>query len=79
MIKVLGSLKRQFSGRHVAPLGYIILIPNQTVFGLSPKCCMLSRKATSTNFIVAGLAQLGLYPMFYRKYAIYYIDFTPLF
>ena len=30
------SLKQQFAGRHVAPLGNIILIPSQPVFALSP-------------------------------------------
>jgi hypothetical protein len=30
------SLKRQSEGRHVAPLGHIILIPSQPVFALSP-------------------------------------------
>jgi hypothetical protein len=29
------SLKQQSAGRHVAPLGHIILIPNQQVFALS--------------------------------------------
>jgi hypothetical protein len=26
------SLKQQFAGRHVAPFGHIIMIPNQSVF-----------------------------------------------
>ena len=30
------SLKQQSADRHVAPLGYIILIPSQPVFALSP-------------------------------------------
>jgi hypothetical protein len=30
------SLKQQFAGRHVDPLGHIILIPSQTVLALSP-------------------------------------------
>jgi hypothetical protein len=30
------SLKQQFVGRHVAPLGHIILIPSQPVFALFP-------------------------------------------
>jgi hypothetical protein len=30
------SLKQQSMGRHVAPLGHIILIPRQPVFALSP-------------------------------------------
>jgi hypothetical protein len=30
------SLKQQSADRHVAPLGYIILVPSQPVFALSP-------------------------------------------
>jgi hypothetical protein len=30
------SLKQQFKGRHVAPLGHIILIPSKPVFALTP-------------------------------------------
>ena len=30
------SLKQQSTGRHVAPLGHIILNPSQPVFALSP-------------------------------------------
>ena len=30
------SLKQQYTGRHVAPLGHIILIPSQPVLALSP-------------------------------------------
>jgi len=30
------SLEQQSAGRHVAPLGHIILIPSQPVFALSP-------------------------------------------
>jgi hypothetical protein len=30
------SSKQQSAGRHVAPLGHIILIPSQPVFALSP-------------------------------------------
>ena len=29
-------LKQQSTGRHVTPLGHIILIPSQPVFALSP-------------------------------------------
>jgi hypothetical protein len=44
---IASSLKQQSVGRHIAPLGHIILIPNrQPVFALSPLCCMLSREAT---------------------------------
>ena len=44
------SLKQQSVGRHVPPLEHIILIPNQPVFALSPKCCMLSTEATNFSF-----------------------------
>jgi hypothetical protein len=30
------SLKEQSAGRHVAPLGHIMLIPSQLLFALSP-------------------------------------------
>ena len=30
------SLKQQYAGRNVAPFGHIILIPNQTIFVLTP-------------------------------------------
>jgi len=30
------SMKQPFAGRHVAPLGHIILIPSQLVFALPP-------------------------------------------
>ena len=30
------SLKQQSVGRHIAPIGQIILIPSQSVFALSP-------------------------------------------
>jgi hypothetical protein len=30
------SPKKQYAGRHVAPLGHIILIPSQPVYALSP-------------------------------------------
>jgi len=56
------SLKQQSAGRHVAPLGHIILIPTQPVFALSPKCCVLSGEATNISFIVFGLTTPGLKP-----------------
>jgi hypothetical protein len=40
--------------------------PAQSVFALSPSCCVLSREATNTNFIVFGLTQSRLKPMIYR-------------
>jgi hypothetical protein len=42
------SLKQQTAGRHVAPLGHIILILNQSVF---------SRVATNSNFMIFGLTR----------------------
>jgi hypothetical protein len=51
------SLKQQYAGRHVAPLGHIILIPSQPVFALFPSCCILSGEATNTNCIVFGLTR----------------------
>jgi hypothetical protein len=44
-----------FMNRHVAPLWHVILISSQPVFALSPQYCILSGKATNTNFIVYGL------------------------
>ena len=49
------SLKQQSAGRHVAPIGHIILILSKPVFALSPKCWVLSGEATNTNFKVFGL------------------------
>jgi hypothetical protein len=61
-----GSQKQQFSGRHVDPLGHIILIPSQPVFVLSPLCCVISGEAINTNCIVFGLTRPGLEPTIYR-------------
>ena len=41
------SLKQKSAGRHVAPLGHIILIPSQPICG----------EATNSNFIVFGLTR----------------------
>jgi hypothetical protein len=38
------SLKQQSAGRHVAPLGHIILIPGQPIFALSPSYCVLPHR-----------------------------------
>ena len=62
------SLKQQSAERHVAPLGYIILIPSQPVFALSHERCVFSGKATYTNFIVFGLTRPGLEPNIYRTW-----------
>ena len=50
----------------LAPLGHIILIPNQPVFVLSPLCCVLSGEATNTNFIVFGWTRSELKPTIYH-------------
>jgi len=60
------SLKQQSTGRHVAPLGHIILIPRQPVFALSPYCRVLSGEAGNFNFIVFGLTTSGLEPTIYH-------------
>ena len=49
---MLSSLKQQSIDRHVSPLWHIILIISWPVFTL-----LLSREATSTNFIVFGLTR----------------------
>ena len=60
------SLKQQSAGRHVAPLGHIILILSQPVFALIPSCFILSEEATHTNFIVFGLTRPEHEPTIYR-------------
>ena len=52
MLSWTSSLKQQSVDRHVTPLGHIILILSQSVFALTPWCCMLSGEGTNTNFIV---------------------------
>ena len=46
--------------------GHIILIPSQPVFAFSPECCVLSREATNTNFIVFRLTRPVLKLTIYR-------------
>ena len=53
------SLKQQSVGRH------IFLIPNEQIFTLTPKCCVLSGEAANTNFMIVGLNRPGLKPMIY--------------
>ena len=60
------SSLKESAGRHVAPLGHIILIQNQPVFALTTECCMLSSKAPNTNFIVFGSTRPGLEPTIYN-------------
>ena len=51
------SLKQRSTGRYIAPLGHIILVPSQPVFALSNAACLV----TNTMSIVFGLTQAGLY------------------
>jgi hypothetical protein len=60
------SLKQQYTGWHVVPLGHIILIHRQPVFALTPQCYVLSGEVISTNFIVFGSTQSGLEPKIYH-------------
>ena len=59
------SLKDQSVGRHVAPLGQIILVASQTVFTFTLQCCMLTREAANNYFIVFGMTWQWLEPMIY--------------
>ena len=43
----------------------LILILRQPVFALTPQCCLLSREATNTNFIVFALTRPRLKHTFY--------------
>jgi hypothetical protein len=60
------SLKQHSAGRHVAPPGHIILIPNKSVFAVTPWYCKSSGEAANTNFIVFGLIRPGIEPTIYR-------------
>ena len=61
----VSSLK-QSAGRHVSPLGDIILIPRQPVLVLNPYCCMISGEAENSNLIVFDFTRYGLEPTIYR-------------
>jgi len=52
------SLKQESAGRHVAPLGHIIMIPSKPVFVGTPRWCMFNGEAAPTNFIVFSLTRL---------------------
>jgi hypothetical protein len=58
-------MKQHPAGKHVAPLGRIILIPRQLIFALT--CCVLRGEAANVNLIVFGVAQLGLEHTIYRS------------
>ena len=48
-------MKQQSTGRHVAPLWYIIMIPSQPVTAVTPQWRMLNGESAKTNLIVIGL------------------------
>jgi hypothetical protein len=50
------SSVKQSTGRHVAPLRHIILIPSQPVFAFIPWCYVLCGEATNTSLIVYQFA-----------------------
>ena len=57
------SLKQQSMGTHVTPRWQIIL--NSEPTSLFSYCCLLSREAANTNFIIFGLTGWGVEPMIY--------------
>ena len=58
------SLKQHSTGRHVTPLGHIILIPSPQVFALTPY--VLIGETTNTMFIVFSLTLPQVEHMIYR-------------
>ena len=60
------SHTQQSPNSHAAPLGHIILIPNQSVFVLTPESCVLSGKAANTNCIVFCSTRPESEPTIYR-------------
>ena len=78
-----GSQKQQSMGRHVTPLGHIILISSQPVFALTPQYCMVSKQAAYTNFIVFAMTLPRLKTTIYHiqgKHAKHYTtDVVPLY
>ena len=61
----VNSLKQQTTGRHVAPLGHIIMIPCQKIFALTPLNFALSGDVENDNCIVFGLTENGFKPTCY--------------
>ena len=59
-------MNQQSAGRHVAPLGHILLILSQRNFALTTYCCVISVEATHTNLIVFGLTPTRLEPMIHH-------------
>jgi hypothetical protein len=75
------SLKQQSVGRHVTPLGHIILIPTQPVFAPTPEWCVNCEEETKTYLIVFGLIWLVLESKIYctrGKHANHYTTDTLL-
>ena len=64
-------LTQQSSGRHVAPLKYIILIQSQPVFTCPLQCYVLFGETTNTNFIVFALTRPELELTVYRIIILY--------
>jgi hypothetical protein len=57
------------------PHRHVILIPSQPIFALTPQCCLLSREATNSNFImfiVFGVTWPGLKPIIYLHFQQYF-------
>ena len=50
------------------PLGHNDLIASQPVFVLAPECCVFSREAVNTSFIVFSLTRPGIEPTIYRTW-----------
>ena len=60
----VSSLKQQFAGRHVAPLGHIILVSShQSLLLLLGVACLTEKQHI---FIVFGLIQPGFEQLFLR-------------
>jgi hypothetical protein len=57
-------MKQQSAGRHIAPLGHIILIPSQPIFLLYAAC--FAEKKQIPIFFSFGLTRLGLELAIYR-------------
>jgi hypothetical protein len=54
------TLSQQSTDRHVAQLGNIILLQSQSLYAFTFFCCMLSREAANTHFILFGLTRNGI-------------------
>ena len=59
------SLIQQSAGRHIAPMGHIILILSQAVFVFTQYSWVFTWEVTYTNYIFFGLTRLELEPTTY--------------